>query len=315
MRYLEMALAFAAVGFVIGNAALSFMTMLLWRSGWPRPRRAGALFLVRMAPALGSTGLVLGIVLPAFWVFEPRTTTEAAGPALIVFLLLAAGLVGLGLYRAGRSWHETRRLESAWKAAATTPATPGLPLPGYRVPSSLPFAALVGVFRPRLFVSGPFLDSLSPGERQAVMDHEAGHLRSFDNLKRTVMKLAPDWLSLTSVSRDIEAAWAIAAEEDADDHAAGPGRACSLDLASALLKAARATPLRCAPVSNFCDGATIARRVARLLQDPPEDPGPARRAAPEFVVVLALAGAVAPLAVPALRAAYTLTEAAVRLLQ
>ena len=310
-----MALAFAAVGFVTGNAAVSLLTFLLWRSGWPRPRRAGALFLMRMAPAIGSVGLVLGIVLPAFWAFEPRGTTEAAGSTLIVFMLLAAALVGLGLHRAARSWLETRRLERAWKAAATARGAAGLPLRGYRVSSSLPFAALVGVFRPRLFVSGPFLDSLSPGERRAVMDHEAGHLRSFDNLKRTVMKLSPDWLSLTPVSRDIEAAWAIAAEEAADDHAAGFGRACSLDLASALLKAARAMPLRCAPVSNFCDGATIARRVARLLQDRSEGPGLARRAGPGFVWVLVLAGAGALLAVPALEAAYAVTEAAVRLLQ
>lgn len=315
MRYLEMGLAFAVVGFVIGNAAISLLTLLLWRSGLPKPRSAGGLFLTRMAPAFGSVGLVLGIVLPAFWAFEPRGTTEDAGSALIAFLILALAMIGLGLYRSALSWNDTRRLERAWKAAAAPRPTAGSAIPAYRVPSNLPFAALVGVLRPRLFVSGPFLDSLSPGERQAVMDHEAGHLRSFDNLKRTVMKLSPDWLSLTPVGREIEAAWAIAAEEAADDHAAGPGRACSLDLAGALLKAARATPLRCAPVSNFCDGATIARRVARLLEDPPDGQPPARRVAPRFFWIAAFTGAGGLLLVPALRAAYTLTEAAVRLLQ
>jgi len=315
LRYLELGLAFAAVGFVIANAAISLLTLLLWRSGWFKPRRAGILFLIRMAPAFASMGLVLGVVLPAFWAFEPRGTSETAGLAVGVFVALACGLIGRGLYRAALGWHETRQLERAWKIAAAARPTAHLPVRAYRVPSDLPFAALVGVVRPRLFVSGPFLDSLSPGERQAVMDHEAGHLRAHDNLKRTVMKLSPDWLSLTPASREIEAAWAIAAEEAADDHAAGPGGACSLDLAGALLKAARATPLHRAQVSNFCDGATIARRVSRLLQDPPQGHASGHRNGPRFVWLLGLAGAGALFAVPALRVAYTVTEAAIRVLQ
>jgi hypothetical protein len=64
---------------------------------------------------------------------------------------------------------------------------------------------------------------------------------SLDNLKRTVMRLAPDWLFLSSAGGEIESAWAVAAEEAADDHAAGPDRSGSLDLAGALLKASRLT--------------------------------------------------------------------------
>jgi beta-lactamase regulating signal transducer with metallopeptidase domain len=190
-----------------------------------------------------------------------------------------------------------------------------MPILAYRVPSEMPLAAIVGVVRPRLFVSDQFLDALTADERQAVLEHEMGHLRSLDNLKRTAMSLAPDWLAFFSAGREIEAAWAISAEEEADDHAVGPDRARSLDLGSALLKASRLMPMRPASASAFYDGAPIARRVARLLSDPPSPPGPGRAGAPLVAWILASMVAVAPLAPPVFRVAYAMTESAVRLLQ
>ena len=276
MRYLEMGLAFAAVGFVVANVALSLLTVVVWRFVRSLPPRAGLLFLVRMLPAIGSTGLVLGLVLPAFWSFEPRATSETAGPVLVVFVIVAFALVAAGLRRVVVSWLDTRRLEHGWRTASVGGASLAIPVRAYRVPCEMPLAALVGIVRPRLFVSDRFLEALSEEERQAVIAHEAGHLRSLDNLKRTLMKLAPDWLSFSSAGWEIETAWAIAAEEEADDHAAGPDRSRSLDLASALLKASRLAPMRFANVSNFCDESTIARRVARLLEDDSSGGRPAR---------------------------------------
>lgn len=315
MRYLEMALGFAAVGFVLANAAISLLTVLVWRAVRRSRLRAGSLLLMRLLPSIASASLLFGVILPAFFSFEPRATSERAGPALLVFVVAAGALVASGLGRAGVSWLRTRRLERVWRAASVRGAYPGVRVRAYRVPSELPLAALVGVFRPRLFVSDSFLDALTAEERQAVLDHEAGHLRSLDNLKRTLMKLAPDWLAFSSAGREIEAAWAIAAEEDADDHAAGPDRAHSLDLGSALLKASRLAPMPSAFASSFCDGAPIARRVERLLIDPPERRGPRLSRAPRLAWMLAMLAAAAFLAAPTLQTAYTLTEAAVRLLR
>lgn len=314
MRFLVMGLAFAAIGFLVVNSLCSALTVALWRNVRASRRRSGSLFLLRMLPAIASTGLVLGLVLPAYGLFEPRNTGERLGPALFGFIVVAGALVGGGLYRAAVSWWKTRRLERAWRAAAVESVRLGLPVRAYRVPSDLPLAALVGVIRPRLFVSDRFLDSLSADERKAVLDHEAGHLLSLDNLKRTLMRLAPDWLSFSRTGREIEAAWAIAAEEEADDHAAGPDRRRSIELAGALLKAVRLTPAPFAPASNFYDGATVARRVARLLDDRSEPRDPARRGGLRFALFAGLAGGTGLLAGPALRAAYTLTEAAVKLL-
>ena len=314
MRYLEMGLAFAAVGFVVTNAAISLLTALLWRAIRRSRHRAAGLLLMRMLPSIGSVSLVLGVILPAFWSFEPRATTERAGPALLVFVVLAGALFAAGVHRAIMSWRDTRRLERVWQAAAVADSYPGVPVRAYRVSTEMPLATLVGIFRPRLFVSDSFLDALSANERRAVLDHEAGHLRSLDNLKRTAMKLAPDWLSFSSAGREIEAAWAISAEEEADDHAAGPDRAHSLDLGSALLKASRLMPMRSASASSFSDGAPISRRVERLLNDRPPHRGPFLTRAPHFAWILAVLAAAALLAAPPLQTAYTMTEAAIHLL-
>lgn len=314
MRFLEMALAFASLGFVAANAVLSLLTILLWRAAGPSLGTAGGLFRLRMLPSIGSIALLAGIVVPAFWAFEPRATSERAGAA-VVFVVLAALLVAAGLFRAAGSWLQTRRLERVWSVVAVRSGDLGVPIRSYRVPCDRPFAALVGFVRPRLFVSDLFLDVLSAEERQAVLNHEVGHRLSLDNLKRAAMKLAPDWLSFSSVGREIEAAWARAAEDEADDHAAGPGRLRSLDVAGALLKASRLAPLSCAPVSNFCDGPTIARRVERLLKDAPVRPAAERRPTWRPGWISAALAAVLLTAGPALPAVYELTEAVLRFLR
>ncbi len=315
MRYLEMGLAFAAVGFVVVNAVISMLTFLLWIAVRRTQASANAIFVFRLTPAIGSVLVVWGLVMPAFWSFEPSATDEHAGPALGAMFVVASLLVLAGLYRALLSWLETRRLERLWNAAAAGRANAELAIPVYRVSSAMPFAALVGIVRPRLYVADRFLDALEPGERQAVMAHEAAHRDALDNLKRIAMKLAPDWLSLFPAGRQLESAWMIAAEDDADDRAAAPGGARSLDLAGALLKAARFVPRPCAPASSFCESPTIARRVARLLDDQrTRRPSPHALVA-RFAFVLAMIAVAALVAGPAIRAAYTVTEAGVRLLQ
>src|SRR5262249_57366643 len=102
-----------------------------------------------------------------------------------------------------------------------------------------PLAAIVGVLRPRFYASATLLDVLTDDERVAVLAHEAGHRRALDNLKRGLFRLAPDLLSLTRTGRAIEAAWSEAAEEAADDHAAGGTDLGRLAVAGALITASR----------------------------------------------------------------------------
>lgn len=309
-----MGFAFAVIGFVVANLAISLLTVAIWRALRRSKLRADALFALRMFPALGSAILVVAVVLPAYWFFEPRGTSERPGPALVVFVLVAGALLVTGLRRAVGSWLHTRRLERAWASVAVRATTLPTPIRAYRVATGAPLAALVGTFRPRLFISGPFLDSLLENERQAVLEHEAAHLHALDNLKRTAMRLAPDGLSFLPAAREIEAAWTAAAEEEADDRAAGPDRSRSLDLAGALIKASRLPPAPCGPVSNFCDESTIVRRVKRLLDDTPARREPPPRPVRRLVWTLVSLAALGVLAAPGLRAVYVLTEAAVGVL-
>ena len=268
MRFLALAAAFALIGFVLANAAISALVAVAWP--WLRKRglRSGPLFLLRMLPSAGSAFLVIAIVLPSFWLFEPRGTDESGVAALAVFGAVAAALAGAGLRRAAMSWRETLRVERAWASAAVPAAPLAVPVPSYRIASDAPVAALVGVIRPRLFVADEFLASLSFDERQAVLDHEAAHLASRDNLKRLLMTAAPDWLTLTGGGLALERAWETAAENEADDRAAGPDRARALDLAAALLKAARLAPMARTAASHFSRGGPVGGRVVRLLAAP-----------------------------------------------
>ncbi len=156
----------------------------------------------------------------------------------------------------------------------------------------MPLAALVGVVSPAPVRFRPVPRRPVHGRAAgASWDHEAGHLRSLDNLKRTAMRLAPDWLAFSSAGRQIERAWAIAAEEEADDHAVAGDRSRSLDLAGALLKASRLPPVR------LLDRQQLLRRIDDRPENRPVVEGRAGGArsprapfAPTVVGFLALGG-------------------------
>jgi hypothetical protein len=308
VKYLEMALAFAALGFIVANAVLSLFVVAIWPVVRRAPHRALTLFLLRIFPAAGSAVFVVGIILPAYVFFEPKGTNESGGYALAVLASLASGLIASGVLRVVASWRQTYRMERAWAAAVLDETPSGVAAPAYRVRSDNALAVAIGIFRPRLYISDRFLDVLTEGERRTVIAHEAAHVIAFDNLKRTLMACAPDGLSLAKTGREIESAWRAAAEDEADDHAAGIDRAGSLDLASALIKALRLAPASCHPAMSFCGDATVARRVARLLSDDRSAAPPATRTRVVWVA-FTLVG-LAALAGPALRLSYVVTETA-----
>ena len=82
----------------------------------------------------------------------------------------------------------------------------------FAIDQEAPVMALVGVLRPRLLVTRGLLAALTGEELAASVAHEVGHWRAWDNLKRLVMRAAPDLLTMTSTARDIERRWSAAAE-------------------------------------------------------------------------------------------------------
>ncbi|HEX3704013.1 MAG TPA: M48 family metalloprotease [Vicinamibacterales bacterium] len=233
--------------------------------------RARLLLALRLLPAASSIAFVVGVFLPSFWTLEPRDFDEAFGFTTTTFAIVACMVLGTALWRGVSALRESSGRSRAWLAHATPMALAGAPAPVYCLDAPVPAMTLVGVIRPRLLVTRPLIEALTPEELRAAVEHEVGHLGSWDNLKRLVMRATPDALSLFPASRRIERDWALAAEHAADAQAAQDS-GTGLALASALVKVARLTPIdRSFGVlaSPLVGGEGIASRVERLVDRPP----------------------------------------------
>lgn len=244
-------------------------------SSWHRPclaaLAASRLLRARVAPSVLGIALALGVVAPAFLRFEPRNTGEHVTVSLGLLASCALVLLCSSAARVLRELAHTRRLVRAWKSTARRITLDQCPIPAYAIGTVFPVVAMVGVLRPRLFISAALLRRLTGPELSAVVRHEVGHLRARDNLKRLLLSASVDVLSWSRWGRDIEERWNEAAEDAADDHAVVHSTGLRVDLADALLKVARLSgslDLAC-PTSALYRGEHVARRVRRLLAPPP----------------------------------------------
>jgi Zn-dependent protease with chaperone function len=134
--------------------------------------------------------------------------------------------------------------------------------------------AIVGVFRPRLFIAGQVLRGLETAELKASIDHELGHIAGRDNLKRVFLRLCGDLL-VFPFANSIDRTWSEASEIAADESAARSGNANSaLDLASAIVKIGKMVEKGSAyrlPAGAYLlepHDSTLASRVRRLISLP-----------------------------------------------
>lgn len=230
------------------NSLTSLLTGGVWRvlqpatRRWSAVSRARLIFLLRTFPALVSTVCVLLLLLPAYLVYEPRHAAEHVSFKLALLALASAIGITVAAGRSIAAWRLTARLTSDWIAKGQRVTIPGIHVTTYRIEHSFPVIAIVGVLRPRLFIASRVLDLLTAAEIKASLAHEHGHLTARDNLKRGVLRACRDSLLLIPAGRSLDHAWAEAAEEAADEHAARAGKNVALDLASALVKIARIIP-------------------------------------------------------------------------
>jgi Zn-dependent protease with chaperone function len=136
--------------------------------------------------------------------------------------------------------------------------------------------ALVGVWRPRLFIADKLLTALSPAELNAALAHESGHLAAHDNSKRAWMRACRDALTLVPCGRALDRAWDAATEEAADEYATCHDPNLALDLAAALVKIARLAEPQTRPTLRLLqplsasfigyEPGTVTARVKHLLQ-------------------------------------------------
>ena len=247
-------------------AAFGFASWLRARTAVVTSRQAGALALYRLMPALAAlaiTALVLG---PGYFEHEQRTEAEGSGYALIALALGGLFILGASCARVVRSIVRTSRLKRAWLAEGRPVDVPGARMPAFELDLPFPLVAVLGVARPRLFISRVVLGACSSTELAAIVEHERAHVLRRDNAVRLMMDAAPDLLGLTRVPRALAGAWHQAVEQRADDAATR-----RLDLASALVKVARiatASPAMELPASALYRGEgkeLVSARVRRLV--------------------------------------------------
>jgi Zn-dependent protease with chaperone function len=294
MTYFLLAICLVFTLLLAFNLTASAATAALWRvishrSNHFSPRkREQLIFSLRALPFTLSAILVFVFMLPAYLLFEPRKTSEIVS----IELALIAGVSFLGisiaLYRVVRSWLATRKLTSNWLANSEEITVPDVEIPTFRIQHPFPVIAVVGVFRPRLFIASQIFDLLSEAEFNAAIAHECGHLNSHDNFKRSFLRFCSDSLILP-IGRGLDRAWSDSTESAADDHAASSGgKAAALDLASTLIKIARVAPRTASPampVGSFlvdANDSEVSHRVQRLIDAPGSDVRAGRGARSRF---------------------------------
>ena len=240
--------------------------------------KARALALFRLLPSAIAAAVTAVILLPGYVAHE-RSDAEHAG--LTLWLLAAGGAALIAASMAGiiSSARQTARLRREWLATAVPANVAGAGIGAYALDLPYPLVAVLGVFRPRLFISTQVLRHCPPRELTAIIEHERAHVRRRDNLLRLGMDAAPDLLRLTGVPARIAAAWHRAVEHRADEAASS-----RLDLASALVRVSRmasGAPAFVLPASALYGGGTIDERVRHLLARR------AQAAVPRWAVVFA----------------------------
>lgn len=235
------------------NALASLLAALLWRlmreraQGWPAAMRAQLLFALRVFPGMVAVVCVAALLLPAYIAHEPRHEAEVVSLKLgLIAAISAAGLL-LACWRGLAAWLATRKLIADWTQNSEPLTGLQSPIPAYRLRHSFPVIAVVGTFRPRLFVAGHLFDSLKPEELAAAVAHECGHLAARDNLKRALLRACRDVLTIVPCGRLLDHEWAESSESAADEFAARKGGEVALDLAAALVKIARLVPTGARP--------------------------------------------------------------------
>lgn len=237
------------------NACLTTLAEISWavsarrvQDNWPAHLRAKLLYALRVLPAAISLIIVAAFLVPSYLTYEPLHSNETVSLKLAALALCSILGLLLALRRGFLSWYATRRLINGWLEHAEPVHLDGILIPAYSIRHPFPVIAVVGIFRPRLFIAESVFDSLNAAELSAAVAHECGHLAARDNLKRGTLRACRDALSIVPAGRKLDRAWSAASEIAADEHAARTGGSgLALNLASALVKIARMIPPDASP--------------------------------------------------------------------
>jgi hypothetical protein len=200
-------------------------------------------------------------------------------------LLLLTALAGMG--RAVFTLTRSRAFMTTVHAAATPEAGLVDDIPLFSLPSSRFVCFTMGLRRPAIYISSSLRAELTPRDLEAMIAHEAAHVRRRDSAVRAVLHFFYALFPLPG-SRRLLADWQRAVERDCDAEAA-LRIGSAPDVAAALIRAAQATARGRAPmpagVSFVAAEDDIEGRVTALLAPAVSRP----RGLPALLVFLGLA--------------------------
>jgi beta-lactamase regulating signal transducer with metallopeptidase domain len=277
LRCVVLSLAAFGVAHVLASIAVASRVSTA-RESEPPAARADRLFRWQLLPTVVAAA-VLVFAAVGLYRFESREGGEMLGRSLWIAGACGTAILMLMGARLIRMRWQTGRLLRAWLSNATPLSLPDVTLPAFAINTGFPIVAVIGIMRPRLVIDAQVLRACSEDELAAILAHERGHVRRWDNLRRAAFAAVPGpWFST-----DLPQAWREATEEAADDLAAATGRDTRFHLANALLRVSRLAPRRTdasqwqtqLPASALYRGESIERRVRRLLETPATaTPGP-----------------------------------------
>ena len=275
--YELLGICLALATFFAVNALASLAASACWRllepraRGWLAHTRSEVLFALRIAAPVAALVFVGFLFVPAYVGYEPHATSEVVSKKLAALAIVSAIGLTLALWRRFRSWSATRALKRKWLNIANEIELPGINIPTFQIAHSFPIIAVLGTFRPRLFIADQVLQCLNEEELAAALAHECGHLAAGDNFKRALLRACRDALMIPC-GRSLDRAWSESAEAAADEHAAQQSSEIALNLASALIRIARLVPSGARPempLAVFLVGEEtrgVKARVRRLLE-------------------------------------------------
>lgn len=282
--------------FVMVYCVLSLAVILFWRTlrlhsqRHPVCRVADLLFALRMFPLVTAAIITAAFTVPSFVLLEPRAIDEPLGGIPLVLGICGAGLGIFGIVNAGIALRKASRTVSTWTSAAQAIES-FAPVPVLRISQAVPAMIAAGIVHPKVLLSGAAESLLSANELRTALNHEIAHLRRRDNLKKLLLR----FVAFPGM-RNLETAWLEATEMAADDAAvSNPSEA--LDLAAALIKLSRLSPVE--PLVDLTAAlmhspvSVMNARVARLITWSEERLVSAQR----FSLGYALSGTIAATAV------------------
>jgi Zn-dependent protease with chaperone function len=260
------------------NVCTSVFASIAWRllarraAAFSARKQERIIFALRIFPVAAAIVFVVGLLVPAYLIFEPEASGEAVSLKLGLVSFFSLLGIGTAAFRVFRTLTKTKRLLTCWLENAERLTIENVDIPVFRIEHPFPLIAVVGLFRPRLFIAAQIFDSLSDAEFRSALAHEYGHLAARDNLKRTVLRICRDML-IFPLGKQLDLAWAANVESAADEYAASVGgNSMALDLAETLIKIARIVPrdaIPAMPLGSFLTGHhpdDLRKRIRRLIE-------------------------------------------------